>query len=54
MGHTHDPDQFQIDGKWFYNTGTWIPILGTSSAELRRDRMFFAGRSEPWPIVVKQ
>ena len=40
MGHTHDPDQFQVDGRWFYNTGTWIPILETSSAELRRDRMF--------------
>ncbi|MGE3802691.1 MAG: hypothetical protein AB7H80_16875 [Candidatus Kapaibacterium sp.] len=40
MGHTHNPDQFQVDGRWFYNTGTWIPIVEASSAEVRRDRMY--------------
>jgi hypothetical protein len=40
MGHTHNPDQFQIDGKWFFNTGTWIPVVEASSAQLRRDNMF--------------
>lgn len=40
MGHTHNPGQFQIDGRWFYNTGTWIPIVEASSAELRSDRVY--------------
>ena len=40
MGHTHNPDQFQTEGRWFYNTGTWIPIVETSSGEIRRDRTY--------------
>ena len=40
MGHTHNPDQFQVEGRWFYNTGTWIPVLETSSAEVRHDMMY--------------
>jgi len=37
MGHTHNPQQFNENGHWFYNTGTWIPIVETSSGELRKD-----------------
>ena len=37
MGHTHNPQQFNEGGRWFYNTGTWIPIVETSTGELRKD-----------------
>lgn len=37
MGHTHNPQQFNESGRWFYNTGTWIPIVETSTGELRKD-----------------
>ena len=40
MGHTHNPNQFHLDGSRFYNTGTWIPIVESSSAELRQDRVY--------------
>lgn len=40
MGHTHNPDQFQIEGRWYYNTGTWIPIVETDSAAIREDRTY--------------
>ncbi|HXG94977.1 MAG TPA: hypothetical protein VNN73_21740 [Blastocatellia bacterium] len=55
FGHTHNPDQFEERGRWFYNTGTWIPIIEISTAELREDRTFTylqlthnqAGRLQP-------
>lgn len=55
MGHTHNPDQFQIGGRWFYNTGTWIPIIEATSSSLRGDDTFCflhlrrngAGRLQP-------
>jgi UDP-2,3-diacylglucosamine pyrophosphatase LpxH len=40
FGHTHNPDQFEERGRWFYNTGTWIPVIEISTAELREDRTF--------------
>jgi UDP-2,3-diacylglucosamine pyrophosphatase LpxH len=40
FGHTHNPDQFNEGGRWFYNTGTWIPIVEISSAELREDKTY--------------
>ncbi len=40
FGHTHTPEKFNIDGRWFYNTGTWIPIVETSSASIREDKTF--------------
>ena len=40
FGHTHDPDQIVDRGRWFYNTGTWIPIVESSSAEIRHDRTY--------------
>jgi hypothetical protein len=26
--------------KWYYNTGTWIPIFETSSADVRQDKTY--------------
>lgn len=40
FGHTHNPDQFRENGRWFFNTGTWIPIFEMSSAELRVDKTY--------------
>jgi UDP-2,3-diacylglucosamine pyrophosphatase LpxH len=42
MGHTHNPGEYFLDGpnKRFYNTGTWIPVIETSSADVREDRMY--------------
>lgn len=40
MGHTHNPDQRLKDGRWFYNTGTWIPIVETDTAEIRDDKTY--------------
>ena len=40
MGHTHNPDQFDDNGKMFFNTGTWIPIVETSSADIRLDKTY--------------
>lgn len=44
FGHTHNPDQFEESSKWFYNTGTWIPIVEISSAEIRHDRTYTFAR----------
>lgn len=40
FGHTHNPDHFEERGRWFYNTGTWIPIVGTTSGDIREDNTF--------------
>jgi UDP-2,3-diacylglucosamine pyrophosphatase LpxH len=41
FGHTHDPEQKHLgDGKWYFNTGTWIPIFETSSADVRLDKTY--------------
>ncbi|MEO8398497.1 MAG: hypothetical protein ABI550_01650 [Ignavibacteriaceae bacterium] len=40
VGHTHNPDQFFKNNKKFFNTGTWIPIVETSSAEIRQDKTY--------------
>jgi UDP-2,3-diacylglucosamine pyrophosphatase LpxH len=40
FGHTHNPDQFEDRGRWFYNTGTWIPIVEATAANLRSDDTF--------------
>lgn len=39
-GHTHNPEQYKFNKTWFYNTGTWIPILETTSADVRQDKTF--------------
>jgi hypothetical protein len=40
MGHTHNPDQCLDNGHWFYNTGTWIPVVEMDSADIRQDRTY--------------
>ena len=40
FGHTHNPDQFNNKGKMFFNTGTWIPIVEISSADIRIDKTY--------------
>jgi UDP-2,3-diacylglucosamine pyrophosphatase LpxH len=42
MGHTHNPGEYPLGAgrARFYNTGTWIPVIETSSAEVREDRMY--------------
>lgn len=40
MGHTHNPDQRVKDGRWFYNTGTWIPIVELDTAQIRGDKTY--------------
>jgi UDP-2,3-diacylglucosamine pyrophosphatase LpxH len=40
FGHTHNPDQFRAGDRWFYNTGTWIPMVETTTANVREDRTF--------------
>ena len=41
MGHTHNPGEYVFkNGKRFYNTGTWIPIIETSTAEVRKDKTY--------------
>jgi UDP-2,3-diacylglucosamine pyrophosphatase LpxH len=40
FGHTHNPDQFEYKGSWYYNLGTWIPIIEISSSEIRWDKTF--------------
>src|SRR5581483_717055 len=40
MGHTHNPDQRLKDGRWFYNTGTWIPVVESDTAEIREDKTY--------------
>lgn len=41
MGHTHNPGEYLFDGgQRFYNTGTWIPIIEISTADVREDKTY--------------
>jgi UDP-2,3-diacylglucosamine pyrophosphatase LpxH len=41
MGHTHNPGEYLFDnGQRFYNTGTWIPIIEISTADVRQDKTY--------------
>ena len=40
FGHTHNPEQRNESNKWFFNTGTWIPVFETSSADVRMDKTY--------------
>ncbi len=40
FGHTHDPEQFRDNVRWYHNTGTWIPIIDVSSGEVREDKTY--------------
>jgi UDP-2,3-diacylglucosamine pyrophosphatase LpxH len=40
FGHTHNPEQLKDLNKWYFNTGTWIPIYESSSADVRKDKTY--------------
>jgi UDP-2,3-diacylglucosamine pyrophosphatase LpxH len=44
MGHTHNPGEYIFNDdnneRRFYNTGTWIPVIETSTAEAREDKTY--------------
>ncbi len=41
MGHTHNPGEYLwANGRRFYNTGTWIPVIEISTADVRHDRTY--------------
>jgi UDP-2,3-diacylglucosamine pyrophosphatase LpxH len=41
MGHTHNPGAYPNGmGGLFYNTGTWIPVIETATAEVREDKTY--------------
>ena len=40
FGHTHNPTQFNLGKSRYCNTGTWIPVVEISTAELREDRTY--------------
>lgn len=40
FGHTHDPEQWHANARWYHNTGTWIPIIDVDSAEIREDKTY--------------
>lgn len=41
MGHTHNPGEYLFKGKQrFYNTGTWIPVVEISTADIREDKTY--------------
>ncbi|MFO7526689.1 MAG: hypothetical protein R6W68_14650, partial [Ignavibacteriaceae bacterium] len=41
MGHTHNPGGYNFKGsKKFYNTGTWVPVIETTTSEIREDKTY--------------
>ena len=44
MGHTHNPGEYIFDiednERRFYNTGTWIPVIEHSTADIREDKTY--------------
>jgi hypothetical protein len=40
FGHTHNPEQKNFNGKWYFNTGTWMPVFEASSAHIRIDKTY--------------
>ena len=41
MGHTHNPGEYIFkNNQRFYNTGTWVPVIETSTADLREDKTY--------------
>ena len=58
FGHTHNPEQQYDQDTHYYNTGTWIPVYESSSADVRFDKTFTflhitrdaAGLPLPYPL----
>lgn len=40
FGHTHNPEQFDKNGKSYFNTGTWIPVFEIAVADVRLDKTY--------------
>ena len=40
FGHTHNPEQISDHNKWYFNTGTWIPIYESTSSDVRMDKTY--------------
>ncbi len=40
FGHTHNPDQLICGNERYWNSGTWIPIIEATSAQVRHDRTY--------------
>ena len=41
MGHTHNPGEYLFKNNCrFYNTGTWIPVIENSTADIREDKTY--------------
>jgi UDP-2,3-diacylglucosamine pyrophosphatase LpxH len=40
FGHTHNPTQFNLGKSRYCNTGTWIPVVEISTADVREDRTY--------------
>ncbi len=40
MGHTHNPEQYEENGRWYINTSSWVPVVEATTAELREDRTY--------------
>jgi UDP-2,3-diacylglucosamine pyrophosphatase LpxH len=56
MGHTHNPEQKQDGGRWYINSGSWIPVIEASSAALRRDKTYaviYLERNSNGELVVR-
>jgi UDP-2,3-diacylglucosamine pyrophosphatase LpxH len=56
MGHTHNPEQKQDGGRWYINSGSWIPVIEASSAALREDKTYaliFLERGGKGELVVR-
>ena len=58
FGHTHNPEQQYDQDTHYYNTGTWIPVYQSTSADVRLDKTFTflhiardaAGQPLPHPL----
>jgi UDP-2,3-diacylglucosamine pyrophosphatase LpxH len=40
FGHTHDPEQREISGAHYFNTGTWMPVFEVEAADVREDKTY--------------
>lgn len=40
FGHTHNPEVFNSNDQWFFNTGSWIPTVELLASESRSERSY--------------
>jgi hypothetical protein len=56
MGHTHNPEEFSENARWYINSSTWIPIIESSSGSLRDDKTYaliYLERDQAGGFLVK-